>query len=51
MKDDTHHFHQRYVCNDCGEVYGEEELGSVKVLGYYRLFCLMCQSEDVELIK
>jgi hypothetical protein len=50
-KDDTHHFHQQYICNDCGEIYEEEELGHIKIHGFYRLFCTLCQSENVELVK
>ncbi|KKK86979.1 hypothetical protein LCGC14_2757840 [marine sediment metagenome] len=42
---------QVYVCNDCKVVCWEEDLGSVKIHNYYKLFCTSCNSEAVELVK
>lgn len=42
---------QAYICNDCDSVCWEEDLGSIKTHNYHKLFCTMCGSEEVELVK
>ena len=39
---------QTYQCQTCRRVYSEQDIGSVRVDGFFRLYCPMCQSEDVE---
>lgn len=51
MIEQTEIFHQAYVCNDCNTICNEEDLGSVKVHDYYRLFCTACNSDNIELVK
>jgi len=41
---------QVYKC-ECGKIISEKDMGSVRVEGYYRLYCPYCQSERVKVIE
>ena len=41
---------QVYQCQDCGAIYNEKDIPSVRIDGYFRLYC-NCQSENLKLIK
>ena len=41
---------QVYECERCKALISEKDIGSVRVDGYYRLYCPYCQCEDVKVI-
>ena len=49
MNNTDKELHQIYRCKDCGAIYNEEDIPSIRLDDYFRLFC-NCQSENIELI-
>uniref|UniRef100_A0A6M3LBB3 Uncharacterized protein n=1 Tax=viral metagenome TaxID=1070528 RepID=A0A6M3LBB3_9ZZZZ len=42
---------QVYECEGCKAMISEKNVGSIKVNGFYRLYCPFCQSEDIKVIE
>jgi Zn finger protein HypA/HybF involved in hydrogenase expression len=41
---------QVYLCEECKAKISEKDLGTVRVHGYYRLYCPFCQSGKIKVI-
>ena len=41
---------QVYMCKACGAMISEKDMGCIRVHDYYRLYCPLCQSEEVKII-